>query len=246
MSQQQTPSEILAYLQHTTKNIAKLKKKASDADLKVLLDIAYSTLSAVSTKYENVMSSDDNSPRVVVQEDDDGDGDDIKVVPSDKDDGGNDTDKEKVAAFQWKLKLLATNAASRDVTGPSRASRTLPTPPPAPVRPPSPQPAPPQVPPQGPPLGPPQSPNDANIEEFFEYLVTLVRSLRQNPDPQGFSNFRKAYQLKPRMCFIRRYNHWSKKKTGGANDNILDLNYNEINDGTVLELFNQICNMPLA
>jgi len=236
MSQQQSPSEVLAYLQHTTKNIAKLKKKASDADLKVLLDIAYSTLSAVSTKYENVMSSDDNSPRVVVQEDDDGD--DIKVVPSDKD----DADKEKVAAFQWKLKLLATNAASRDVTGPSRASRTLPTPPPAPARPPSPQPAPLQVQPQG----PPQGPNDANIEEFFEYLVTLVRSLRQNPDPQGFSNFRKAYQLKPRMCFIRRYNHWSKKKTGGANDNILDLNYNEINDGTVLELFNQICNMPLA
>lgn len=233
-SSSKTPSDITAYLEATTKNIKKLKKKSKDNDIKTLFDIAYTALSAATSKYE----ASSNPNIIVIGNDDkkDDNDDDVKVIPL-QDDG----DDKETKALKWKLKLLATNAASREVSGPSRASRTLPTPPPAPAPPqsPAPVPAPAHQMQQ-------QQQQDANIEEFFEYLVDVVKSFRQNPDQQRFDDFKKAFQLKPRLCFIRRYNHWSKKKTGGANENILGLDYNEINDRTVLELFNQICNMPLV
>lgn len=237
-SSSKTPSDITAYLEATTKNIKKLKKKSKDNDIKTLFDIAYTALSAATSKYEA-----SSNPNIIVignddkKDDNDDDDNDVKVIPL-QDDG----DDKETKALKWKLKLLATNAASREVSGPSRASRTLPTPPPAPA----PVPVPAQQ--QQPQVAQmqQQQQQDANIEEFFEYLVDVVKSFRQNPDQQRFDDFKKAFQLKPRLCFIRRYNHWSKKKTGGANENILGLDYNEINDRTVLELFNQICNMPLV
>jgi len=86
-----------------------------------------------------------------------------------------------------------------------------------------------------------QPPQEANIEAFFDYLVAHIQKVRvQNPD--GYEKLKMAVQQMPVQLFVRRYNQWSKKFANG-NPNILELDYNEIHENTVRELFNNIMNM---